>query len=415
MNSKPKSFWCFYILIALTLAGAAALPIRNFGVMISIIYRAIVFELPALFSVSSIIPFMAVLTAILIGFLFLPVLWKLPASKRCVFVSVGAVVIFVALGLFVEMLSLNLDAIPAVVRNSEERSPEALHDYELIPAVPEVILPVLPTRSGAYVVVLSDGERVLAWPDGGRLFLSPDGERVLVLPDGERILLLPGELGGLVLSDAVPAVPDVIIPVVMSRRDGIAFLLPNGEAIPARMHIPWAVRLHYYIFSVVFILAVLNFLYGLANTLYGDGKPGKRVVILHGIATACYALAYFFVRVMQYENHSMLLLTWDSVLNAAICFILAAIVIGLYCGSFMRYEGWGKIIPPAASALTVLALYGAQYAMLGGRFYLYSESAAINIFLRILIVAIPSIAVHFLLRKCEKNERSHCRLKVRLR
>ena len=157
-------------------------------------------------------------------------------------------------------------------------------------------------------------------------------------------------------------------------------------------------RVHYYIFSAVLILAVLNFLYSLANTLYGDGKPGKRVVILHGIATGCYALAYFFVRVMQYANFATLHLTWDSVLNSAICFILAAIAIGLYCGSFMRHGGQRKTIPPISSAITVLTLYGAQYVMLGGRFYLYSESFAVNIFLRILIVVIPSIAVYFLFR-----------------
>ncbi|MCL2377688.1 MAG: hypothetical protein FWC77_01020 [Defluviitaleaceae bacterium] len=398
MNSKPKSFWRFYIIISLILAGAAALPLRNFGVMISIINRGIVFELPALFSVSSIIPFAAVLSAILIGFLFLPMLWKLSMTKRRIVVSVGAIIVFFVLGMYVETMAVRLDSVLAMAPHSEELAPsdETLPEQEIIPVVPNIIDPTLRSRAPSWIIENLEGlenrELIPAVP----YVILPviptrSGIMLFQLPNGERIHVMPG----------VNAPEDFAFDIFASS--GPAWIINNPAWFDmTTMHIPWAVRLHYYMFSAILILAVLNFLYSLAGVLYGDGRPGKRVVILHGIATGCYTLAYFFVRVMQYENRAVLLLTWGSVLNTAICFILAAVAVGLYCGSFMRYEGWGKIIPPISSAFTVLALYGAQYAMFGGNLYLYSEITAVNILLRILIIAIPGVVVYFLLRKCEK-------------
>ena len=352
MGSKPISFWRFYIIIALILAGAAALPLRNFLLMLSMINRGYIYEVPRLFSVSSVIPFLAVLTAILLGFLALPLLWKFPAIKRRVVASALAVVIFLSLGLLVEELSLELEYISDDFHTYvfHHNIPEEVLDaYGITPAM---IQSAMMTRSG--MIRLPSGEWVNPWWH-------------------------------------------------MREIDtDYQFFATESRFNITSMYIPWYVKLHYYIFSTIFVLAVLNFLYSLVNLLYGDGKPDKRVVTLNGIATGCYALAYFFVRAVRYENHATFHITLGSVLNAAICFILAAIAVGLYCGSFMRYEGRRKIIPSISSALTALALYGAQYAMLGGNFYLYSESAAMNIFLRILIVAIPGIAVYFLLSKYEK-------------
>jgi len=70
---------------------------------------------------------------------------------------------------------------------------------------------------------------------------------------------------------------------------------------------------------------------------------------------------------------------------------------GLYSLSFVPFTGRKKIIPPLCSALTVLALYGAEFAMLGGRFYSYGDNMAIGILLHALIIITPAILVRILL------------------
>ena len=163
------------------------------------------------------------------------------------------------------------------------------------------------------------------------------------------------------------------------------------------MAIAWTVRMHYYVFSIIFILSVLNLLYWLA--INKESKPNKRNIVIQSIVVVSYALAYIFVRTMQHADPDTLLLTGWSVLNAAICFALAAIAAGLCAASFTRFKGFGKYIPSILSVSSILVLYAAQYVMLGGNLYLYHENAVITIFLRILITATPAIIVFYLHKK----------------
>jgi len=159
-------------------------------------------------------------------------------------------------------------------------------------------------------------------------------------------------------------------------------------------NLPFVIRVHYYIFSVVLAISVVSWLYN-----FTQAKPGKRFCAFQGIITACYALAYFFVRVMQYENFAARQLTWGSVLNAAVCFILASLAMGVWGISFLRNTKYVKIIPVIFAVLTGVLLYIAQYFMLDGQFYLYGESSFMSMLLRIFIVILPGVLVYLLLKK----------------
>jgi len=298
LNLKSKTFWRFYAITSLILAAAAAVPLRHLLAMLRIYHRIawpfLEFGSRFEFEPDVAIPFAAVLTAILIGFLILPVLRNVSMLKKRIIASAGAIGIFFGLGLYAEIIAARLNA--AII-------------------------------------------------------------------------------------------------VVTSR------MWHTAEELAAHASIPWEIRIHYYIFSVVLIFAALTFLYNFANTLYGDGTPSKRVVALQGGAVACYTLAYIFVRVMRYADYAELRITAGSVLNAAVCFILAAIAVGLCAGSFIKFKRRGRLIPSILSVITVLALYAAEYFMLGGNFYSYHTNAAVTIMLRIVIIATPGAAVYYLLRK----------------
>jgi hypothetical protein len=179
--------------------------------------------------------------------------------------------------------------------------------------------------------------------------------------------------------------------------------------------IPVAMRLHYYIFSIVMVLAVVNWLYSLAGYLFEDKKPDKKLVIVNGMAIACYAAAFLLVQSVRYNNYLLREVTWGTVLNIAACFILAALATGLCIRSFVPFAGRKKIIPSLCSALTVLALYGAEFVMLGGRFYSYGGNMAISVLLPVLIVITPAILVQVLLLIADnkkgklKKEKGKCR------
>jgi hypothetical protein len=145
------------------------------------------------------------------------------------------------------------------------------------------------------------------------------------------------------------------------------------------------------------IVAVLHFLCLLAENLFGSKKPGTKPVIVSGIALTCYTAAYLLVQVVRYRDCDLLQVTWGTVLNIAVCFMLAAIASGLFSASFMRFAGRRKIIPSLIAVITVLALYGAEFALKDGRFYIYAENFIVNIFLHALIILSPAVVVRLLL------------------
>ena len=165
------------------------------------------------------------------------------------------------------------------------------------------------------------------------------------------------------------------------------------------MAIPWKIRAHYYVFSLILLVAIINFLYNLVNNLFGNGKPDIKTLVLQGAAALCYALAYIFVGVMRFNNLEDMQLTIWSVVNAAACFSLAAVAVGLYSASFVHFKGIIKFVPSFASAAAVLLLYGVEYIMLGGVLYAYHDYYVMTAVIRVLITVCPGIAVYFLLRR----------------
>ena len=193
---------------------------------------------------------------------------------------------------------------------------------------------------------------------------------------------------------------------ISTRLDVLRILIPTRRWRPpdeiaemvSNAGIPLTIRIHYYIFSIVLIVSILSLLYNFAQTRYADGQPGKRFLSLQGVTTSCYALAYFFVRVVQYENFATRQITPGSTINAAVCFVLAALVMGLWGISFLRFTKYTKTIPPLIAVLTVFLLYGAQYLMLDRQFYLYAESELVSFLLRIVIAIVPGALVYLSLR-----------------
>jgi hypothetical protein len=294
---KSKAFLRYYLITALALLGAAAIPFWHFAVMVS---RYVHRESHIWFyNYREVLPFTAVTAAILITFLLLPILKNMPLRRKIISASAFALVLFFAVEAVVEAVAVR----SYVYKNMaiEMRSPFFFGD-----------------------------------------------------------------------------------PIDLSHYDYQA-------ALPA------SIKTHYYIFSIVLIVAVLHFLCLLHENLFGRNKPGAKPVIVSGVALACYTAAYLLVQVVRYNDYDVLRVTWATVLNIAVCFILAAVAAGLFSASFMRFAGRQKIIPSLVSVATVLALYGAEFALKSGRFYIYAENIVVNILLHTLIIIIPAVVVRLLL------------------
>jgi len=178
--------------------------------------------------------------------------------------------------------------------------------------------------------------------------------------------------------------------MVMSPEQKLRIALDKATGIPP------GVRIHYYMFSIILILAVLNWLYNLIENRHKQDYLIRKSIIRQGIATACFISVVLFVKRLQYIDRDALYLTWGSVLNIGVLFVLAALSVGLYSSSLFRFKGHMKVVPSLLSILTVLALYGAEYVMLGGRFYTYGNDIYQSFIIHFIIIFIPGITVNII-------------------
>ena len=321
MKPKPQQTppWRYYIIIAILLTGLAFYPTLNFAMMARGFTQ---------YSLSAIIPFMAVSAAILLGFSLLPLLQRLPPHIRHIIISAIGILAFIGLDILSQHVAINA--------------------YMLIP------------------------RRAPSWD------MRPLDELI------HSRMMHPSRW---------PSAPPVY-----GRAMGFI-----GNA----WTIPWSIRAHYYVFSIILVVAALNWLANLSEALSGRAVFSeayqKKFLVIQGAAIACYALAYLLVRAVQYDNLATGHITWGSVLNSAVCFILAGVAAGLYGGSLLRAR-YRFAIAPLIAVSIVLVLYMAQFFMLGMGLYNFGSSAFIAYAVRALIVLTPGAIVYLLLRLAFKPQ-----------
>ncbi|MDR0271784.1 MAG: hypothetical protein LBI27_00500 [Clostridiales bacterium] len=161
--------------------------------------------------------------------------------------------------------------------------------------------------------------------------------------------------------------------VVSSRRFNIFFeaenpLFPSAEEeissepiMHVNLDISPAVKLHYYIFSIILILAMLNFLFILIHNF------SLSRLLVHAITGAAYLSSVLAVRVIDYVHFESSHITPESTVSVLLCIILAAVSAGLLIEK-------SHVLASAVSACTVILLYFSEFLMLGGSFYKYGNS-----------------------------------------
>jgi hypothetical protein len=173
----------------------------------------------------------------------------------------------------------------------------------------------------------------------------------------------------------------------------------------AEIRTPFVIRIHYFIFSIVLVLAVIHWLYGFAETRYGSGKPGAKHLIIHGVVTVCYLIAFVWVRVENFydmDSHTYYLgqitifpkeyfsilssywfaydyydytlyVKWESVVTMGLFFALTGIATGLFSALhiYSKKRVW---VSPCIGMATVVISYAIQFILYGRRRVHYVET-----------------------------------------
>jgi hypothetical protein len=154
----------------------------------------------------------------------------------------------------------------------------------------------------------------------------------------------------------------------MEHKEYSAVEILMGEYNPA-------FKLHFYLISVVLILAILNSIYGFAQIIKtGDKSRAKALILQSACAAVFLGLCILACFTAFWRDGSLIVSPLSASLMAAF-FILLGLTVGVFAGSLMLKSKKAVVYTvPAASALTVtLVMYIGEMILLHGNLYRFGE------------------------------------------
>jgi hypothetical protein len=132
-----------------------------------------------------------------------------------------------------------------------------------------------------------------------------------------------------------------------------------------------AFKLHFYLISVVLILAILNCVYGFAQMLRTGDRSRKKALILQSVSAALFLGLCILACFTAFWRDGSLLVSPLSAFLMSVFFILLGVMVGLFIGSLLLDRGravrlW---LPAAASAAMTLVMYVGEMILLHGHLY----------------------------------------------
>ena len=186
--------------------------------------------------------------------------------------------------------------------------------------------------------------------------------------------------------------------VITVRTETAADLL-IGEYNPA-------FKLHFYLISVVLILAILNCVYGFSQMIRTGDRRRKKALILQSVSAAlCLGLCILACFTAFWRDGSIL-----------VFFILICVTVGLFFGSLLLNQSrtLGLWLPAAASSATTLVMYVGEMILLHGHLYrfgtgLFFDGLPAFVLAPVdLLVVLASGGITLLLMLYIRKPKTHC-------
>lgn len=136
-----------------------------------------------------------------------------------------------------------------------------------------------------------------------------------------------------------------------------------------------AFKIHFYIISLVIILAVLNVIYGFSKMIREQDFGKKRPLIAQAVSVVMFiGLCILACFTSFYRNGTINISPLSAVLMS-VFFIVFGITVGIYCGSvfYGKSKLLSKIIPSITASLTTLIMYIGELVLTGGVLFKYGK------------------------------------------
>ncbi len=136
-----------------------------------------------------------------------------------------------------------------------------------------------------------------------------------------------------------------------------------------------AFKLHFYLISVVLILAILNCLYGFAQMIRSGERSRKTALILQTVSAGLFLGLCILACFTAFWRDGSITVSPLSASLMSLFFILLGVTVGIFVGSLLltKKRALALGIPAAASLLTTLAMYAGEMILLHGHLYRFGS------------------------------------------
>lgn len=136
-----------------------------------------------------------------------------------------------------------------------------------------------------------------------------------------------------------------------------------------------AFKLHFYLISVVLIIAILNSIYGFSQMIKtGDKSRAKALILQSGCAAVFLGLCILACFTAFWRDGSLTVSPLSASLMAAF-FILLGLTVGVFVGSLMLKSKKAVLytVPAASAFIVTLVMYIGEMILLHGNLYRFGE------------------------------------------
>lgn len=132
-----------------------------------------------------------------------------------------------------------------------------------------------------------------------------------------------------------------------------------------------AFKLHFYLISVVLILAILNCVYGFAQMILTGDRRRKKALILQSVSAALFLGLCILACFTAFWRDGSIQVSPLSAVLMSMFFILVGVTVGIFLGSLLlkKKPVIGLWLPAAAAVLTTLLMYVGEMILLHGHLY----------------------------------------------
>ena len=136
-----------------------------------------------------------------------------------------------------------------------------------------------------------------------------------------------------------------------------------------------AFKLHFYLISVVLILAILNSIYGFAQMIRTGDESRKKALILQSISAALFLGLCILACFTAFWRDGAIRVSPLSASLMSIFFILLGVTVGIFAGSLLlkRKKAIGLYVPVATSLVTTIIMYVGEMILLHAHLYRFGE------------------------------------------